>query len=212
MTDWVKSGARSRQRGYRFERTVAELLGWSRVPYSGASAAYGQGDVIDGYINGPGYWMVECKMRTMKKPGSVRVDGKWIEQADRSAELSGRFPIIIVGSKDDHKKPKGLVFFSASSESAAFLADRITHAKNTADFPWLREPAAAWTTKSTSHSGGFSLRRSLLNTKWRTAILTVQARNVPDRTWAIMSLVDFVDLMRNMDGACVPGPFSEEAQ
>lgn len=214
MTDWGKVGARSRARGYRFERDVAAQLGWSRVPFSGANAAFGEGDVIDGFVNGPGYWIAECKMRTTPT-GSVSVDGEWIDQARNSCERSGRWPVIIVGAKKDRQRPHGLVLLPP--ESARFMVDRIVHAGNRDDFSWFIQDDTTWEVQANPprkdcKSGGFCLRAAVLNSEgWRVAQLWVQT-DEGRRDWMVLRLVDFVDLIRNLDNAQVHGPHFEVAE
>ena len=45
----------NRKRGGKFEKTVADFLGFGVVPYSGSNARYGFGDVRGDK------WLIECK-------------------------------------------------------------------------------------------------------------------------------------------------------
>lgn len=198
-----KAGARSRSRGRNFENDVAKALGWSRVAFSGANAAYGEGDVIDGFVNGAGYWLAECKRRQGKEHGNVTIEGKWIEQAEKACERSGRWPIIIVGTKTDHRKPQGLVFLDG--DSVGFMLDRVQHGLE--DIPtWLYHSNTQWwETRSTSQTGGFTVRAKYLNSEWRFAVILVE-HGLHINRWAIMRLDDFAWLNRNVSDFCVPGP------
>ena len=54
-----KINRRNRKRGGRFEKVVADFLGFEVVPYSGSNARYGYGDVRGDK------WLIECKNITL---------------------------------------------------------------------------------------------------------------------------------------------------
>lgn len=74
---WQKVGARSRNKGKNFERRVAKAMGWTRVPYSGNTPAYGKADVTDSLDSMYRHWYVECKSR----PNDV-MDYEWFKDLD----------------------------------------------------------------------------------------------------------------------------------
>lgn len=80
--DWKKVGRNSKNKGRAYERRIADSLGWQRVPFSGASRDWGEGDVIDCYYSKNGYWRGECKKQPARKSGDIVIDQKWIEQID----------------------------------------------------------------------------------------------------------------------------------
>jgi len=207
MTDWKRSGARSRSRGRTFEKDVARRLGWSRVAMSGANAEYGEGDVIDGFVNGPGYWVAECKMRTAA--GGVTVEGKWIDQSEKACERSGRVPVIIVGIKSDHRKPRGWVFLG--SEAARFLHDRLAHSDESSVPSWAKEEGKIGhvVMRTAARSGGFTVRQSVIqqmeDNGWVAISLGVQAGD-KDSHWMMMPLDAFAEIIRGVKDACVAGP------
>ena len=80
MPDWKKIGRNSKNKGRAYERRIAEELGWTRVPFSGASRDWGEGDVVDGYYSKKGFWRGECKKQPARKSGDIAIEQKWIEQ------------------------------------------------------------------------------------------------------------------------------------
>lgn len=92
MADFSKIGRNNKNRGRTFERKVAEMLRWTRVPYSGAMLEWGGGDVVDGFYVKRGFWSAECK--TQPEGASVSIKSKWIQQVQKG-ETHGRHGIII---------------------------------------------------------------------------------------------------------------------
>jgi hypothetical protein len=78
--DWKKVGRNSKNKGRAYERRIADELGWQRVPFSGASRDWGEGDVIDCYYSKKGLWRGECKKQPARKSGDIVIDQKWLEQ------------------------------------------------------------------------------------------------------------------------------------
>lgn len=95
-TDFSRLGRLNKNRGRAFERAVAEYLGWTRVPYSGAVKEWGYGDVIDGFRTKDGYWAAECK--TQPASPNISINTKWIKQMMKGA-VGGRTPLIITRNK-----------------------------------------------------------------------------------------------------------------
>lgn len=101
MPDYSKIGRNNKNRGREFERKVARLLGWTRVPYSGAMTEWGGGDVMDGFYKRKGFWAAECKTQQPGPLGTLSIKQKWLEQM-RKCTANGRQGIIItrnVGSQ-----------------------------------------------------------------------------------------------------------------
>jgi hypothetical protein len=69
----------NKNRGREFENRCAKALGWTRVPYSGAQAHWGKGDVVDRFYEKDGEWHAECKTTVGQKTG-ISINGKWLKQ------------------------------------------------------------------------------------------------------------------------------------
>jgi hypothetical protein len=95
MADFKRIGRNNKNRGRAFERHVADFLGWTRVPYSGAQKDWGGGDVIDGFYTKDGFWTAECKTQKARPDNAILIKAKWIGQM-LSAATPERRPIIIV--------------------------------------------------------------------------------------------------------------------
>jgi hypothetical protein len=214
MTDWKKVGARSRSRGYRFEKFIEAELEWQRVPMSGsAGSAFGAGDVIDGYINGAGFWLAECKMRT-KDGGSISIERKWIDKANRDAEKSGRFVVIVTGTKHQMgKRPEAYVFVPI--DAYKFLIDVVSR-----EFPkngnliamTILSPDDVLHVK-TSPTGGFCVRRSWLDKRVdleQARIVVGRGDGVPE-IWSMFTLEKFKKILRNYPAAWVKNQHREES-
>lgn len=94
MADFSRIGRNNKNRGRNFERKVADFLGWTRVPYSGAIKDWGGGDVVDGFYKRKGLWSAECKTQQPGPLGTLSVLQKWLEQIAR-ATSGGRQGILI---------------------------------------------------------------------------------------------------------------------
>jgi hypothetical protein len=102
MADFSRIGRNNKNRGRNFERQVAEKLGWTRVPYSGAIKEWGGADVVDGFYSRSGFWAAECKTQQPGPEKSISIKHKWVGQM-LGGGVKGRHPIIItknVGSRD----------------------------------------------------------------------------------------------------------------
>jgi hypothetical protein len=94
MADFSRIGRNNKNRGRAFERHVAEKLGWTRVPFSGAVRDWGVGDVMDGFYQRKGCWAAECKTQQPGVDGSISIKHKWVNQM-YDACRDGRQGIII---------------------------------------------------------------------------------------------------------------------
>lgn len=72
----AKTNNANRNRGKNLERAIAKELGWSRVPYSGNSEAFGRGDVVDDLDPRHTSWVVEAKGRKRENYG---LEAGWME-------------------------------------------------------------------------------------------------------------------------------------
>lgn len=64
----------NRKRGGKFEKRVADYLGFEVVPYSGSNARFGYGDVRNDE------WLIECKNITLVKGDKLTIKQDWIKK------------------------------------------------------------------------------------------------------------------------------------
>jgi hypothetical protein len=109
MADFSKIGRNNKNRGRKFERTIADLFGWTRVPYSGAIKEWGGADVVDGFYKKKGLWAAECKTvvtkpdkKTGKEDLSIPIKAKWVGQM-LGGETNGRHGFLIIRRVWDSK-------------------------------------------------------------------------------------------------------------
>lgn len=69
----------NRKRGGKFEKTVADFLGFEVVPYSGSNARYGYGDVRSDK------WLIECKNITIDGD-KITIQMEWITKNRKRAD------------------------------------------------------------------------------------------------------------------------------
>ena len=74
-----KINRRNRKRGGKFEKVVADFLGFEVVPYSGSNARYGYGDVRGDK------WLIECKNITLDGD-KLTIQQLWIEKNRERAD------------------------------------------------------------------------------------------------------------------------------
>jgi hypothetical protein len=97
MADFSKIGRNNKNRGRNFERRVAEKLGFTRVPYSGAIKEWGGADVVDGFYTRNGHWALECKTQQPGPVRSISIKHKWVKQM-LGAETNGRHGAIVTAN------------------------------------------------------------------------------------------------------------------
>lgn len=74
-----KINRNNRKRGGKFEKVVADFLGFEVVPYSGSNARYGYGDVRGDK------WLIECKNITLDGD-KLTIQQLWIEKNRERAD------------------------------------------------------------------------------------------------------------------------------
>lgn len=182
---WKKLGRNNKNRGRTFEKKVAAVLGWTRVPYSGGSGAWGEGDVVDGFYARTGKWFAECKTQPCSQGMNVSVRSKWIERCFKSANKETRLPVIITS-------------LYGRSEAYVFLPRRSV-------FRWMFETKfelaadIRWHTKARGQ-GGFCVQGRWMNErKWEIAFLDVEGAKPGQQEWIIMKLEKFRQLIYRTD-------------
>ena len=75
-----KINRRNRKRGGKFEKRVADYLGFEVVPYSGSNARFGYGDVRNDE------WLIECKNITLVKGDKLTIKQDWIRKNRERAD------------------------------------------------------------------------------------------------------------------------------
>lgn len=82
----------NRKRGGKFEKVVADFLGFEVVPYSGSNARYGYGDVRNDK------WLIECKNITLDN-NKLTVRKLWIDKnRERADNVNKRSAIAFMPS------------------------------------------------------------------------------------------------------------------
>lgn len=176
---WKKLGRNNKNRGRAFEKKVAAVLNWTRVPYSGGSGAWGEGDVVDGFYARRGKWFAECKTQPYGV-GNVSIRKKWIDRCLESARKENRLPVIITS-------------LYGRSEAWVFLPFKSW-------FRWCHETGlnrdiqAQWNTVARG-AGGFCVQKKLLDEDFRIAQLLVIGKDDTVYPWIIMSLDHFKELV-----------------
>lgn len=82
-TEQKKINRNNRKRGGKFEKVVADFLGFEVVPYSGSNARYGYGDVRSDK------WLIECKNITLDDD-KLTIKQLWIEKNRERADNVGK--------------------------------------------------------------------------------------------------------------------------
>ena len=105
----------NRERGKAFEKKIADMLGWIRVPYSGSAEVFGFGDVRDHEDQQQTRYMGECKSITPRSTKEVNyiIQEKW---------LVGQDSIVSRAKKQGNKMP--LLFFTKARSSLSFVTMR----------------------------------------------------------------------------------------
>lgn len=81
--DQKRINKNNRKRGGKFEKVVADFLGFEVVPYSGSNARYGYGDVRNDK------WLIECKNITLDED-KLTIQQLWIEKNRERADNVGK--------------------------------------------------------------------------------------------------------------------------
>ena len=82
-----KINKNNRKRGGKFEKVVADYLGFEVVPYSGSNARYGYGDVRNDQ------WLIECKNISLDDD-KLTIKQLWIEKNRERADNVGKMSAI----------------------------------------------------------------------------------------------------------------------
>ena len=82
-----KINKNNRKRGGKFEKVVADYLGFEVVPYSGSNARFGYGDVRNDE------WLIECKNITLDDD-KLTIKQLWIEKNRERANDVGKMSAI----------------------------------------------------------------------------------------------------------------------
>lgn len=116
MATQAQTNNRNRNRGKNFERKVAEVLGFFRIPYSGSSKLWGLGDVRDNEHKDYSRYMGECKTMTPKAKTEVNyiIQAKWLIGPDS----------VVARAKEENNKLPFLAFTKKSSP-LTFVITRI---------------------------------------------------------------------------------------
>lgn len=214
--DWSKLNRNNKNRGRAFERKVAEVLNWTRIPYSGGMGAeWGKGDVVDGFYTQDGYWVCECK--TQQKGGlrNVSVRSGWVDKMFDAAVKSSRHPLIATSL---YGEAEAFVFLPENSY--VFLRNmttsgwRLPHEEEENKPSPIEMPDVIWTTKARGDGMGFVVQRSWIDahSDWTMAMIVVQREKkgspqLPPQEfkWFCLRLKDFRDLIHEFDVYRPPG-------
>ena len=123
-----KINRNNRKRGGRFEKSVADYLGFEVVPYSGSNARFGYGDVRNDE------WLIECKNIT-PDDDKITIKQLWIdknrERADNVNKKSciawmpaGRADKFIVMEYEDYAS------FGCNSDYTVHIEPKVHNTKN----------------------------------------------------------------------------------
>lgn len=82
-----KINKNNRKRGGKFEKVVADFLGFEVVPYSGSNARFGYGDVRNDE------WLIECKNISLDDD-KLTIKQLWIEKNRERADNVGKMSAI----------------------------------------------------------------------------------------------------------------------
>lgn len=96
---------RNRRRGKTFERQMADFFGLVRVPYSGSSETYGEGDLRDDLDIARSFYLGECKTITprSKKEINFVIKRDWLlgdkGVFTRAKKAGNKFPFLVFRRK-----------------------------------------------------------------------------------------------------------------
>lgn len=176
----------NKNRGRDFENRCAKVLGWTRVPYSGAQAGWGKGDVVDGFYTRNGFWQAECKITIGQKTG-LSINGKWIKQMNNL----DRVPQHVAGIRERH--PVLFLARKGSPRSWALLP--------AISWDWLHYKMIEASTYTISDAkptekGTFMLPQNTLDGAWNGHI---QSIDVGGMYYYLISFPYFVELVCMLD-------------
>jgi hypothetical protein len=213
--DFSKIGRNNKNRGRRFERDVADLLTWQRVPYSGAMSEWGSADVVDGFYKKRGYWAAECKtdLKQPDEPLSINIQAKWVSQLI-GGEYGGRHGILVVSrilsrAKPGTKRPPAFVFMLDDTWNwfTEQLLRKSSEKTTTKDEyyhpPTFRTKQIGVTTRGMKYNFGVEekylneMRRTEIPGEFRALAVEVYNKNAKDEThWHVLRLDDFADIVK----------------
>jgi len=103
----------NRERGKAFERKMAKFLSFVRVPYSGSSELYGEGDIRDHKDPDQCYYLGECKSMTPKSKTEVNfiIKKEWLDAIFTRSRKAGRLFGFLAFTKSAH--PQAYVIVKA---------------------------------------------------------------------------------------------------
>lgn len=205
--EWSRINRGNKNRGRAFERKVADELGWTRIPYSGGMGGeWGKGDVVDGFYNQNGFWIVECKTQPQGSAANVSIKGEWITKTFNAARDANRNPLIATRLKHKHSS---WVFLPQASY--VFLRNMTTkgwrepYNREESEPSPIETPDVVWTTKARGEEKGFTVQRSWMDEKeWELALIVVVDEKPAGETdeeyyWWMMSLDKFKSLIHDFD-------------
>lgn len=168
--DWSTLGRRNKNRGYAWERRVADTLGWTRV--GKIRHTLQKGDVVDGFWGRNGNWIGECKTQP-RGVGNLNVTDGYHKQLYDSGLRSDRYPALFL-----HLVPEPSGWAILPWTAISFIVAQTGC-----------EPDVVWTTKSRGRGYGFTIQRRWINKSlWDIAQINVSitAKNRPARVvnWA----------------------------
>jgi len=94
----------NRERGKNFERKMAKFLSFVRVPYSGSSELYGEGDIRDHKDPDVCFYLGECKSITPKSVTEVNfiIKKEWLDAIFTRAKKAGKKLGFLTFTKSAH--------------------------------------------------------------------------------------------------------------
>lgn len=94
----------NRERGKSFERKMAKFLAFVRVPYSGSSELYGEGDIRDHKDPDVCFYLGECKSITPKSKTEVNfiIKKEWLDAIFARAKKANRKFGFLTFTKSAH--------------------------------------------------------------------------------------------------------------
>jgi hypothetical protein len=106
ITAQQRTNRNNKERGKAFEKRMAEVLGWFRVPMSGSSAVFGWCDVRDAEKKGDGIWLGECKTMTPSNPEhrTYTIELQWLNKLLYRSDAEMKMPVLLFTLYGDSAK------------------------------------------------------------------------------------------------------------